>query len=121
MAAAASVSSSFDLTLINTPAALGTFEIKNTGRTFRVQQVLVTGTVGIDVTVRRGGAGGAIVATSPVYGSAPIDTPSNIDETATVFTTAQNVWLTVTGGINDSLKKIIVRCIAGDAQVTPVA
>ena len=116
MAAAASVSSTFDLTLINTPAALGTFEIKGLGRTFRIQQILITGTAGIDVTVRRGGATGAIVSTSPTYAADVIDEPSGIDETVATFAAGQNVWVRATGGGGDSLKKVIVRCIAGDAE-----
>ena len=120
MASSASICNTFDLTLLNTPAALGTFQMKAPERGLRIQQILVTGTAGIDVTVRRGGSTGAVVSTSPVYAADPIDAPSEIDETVASFTAGQVVWIRATGGGGDTLKKVIVRCVAESPQETPV-
>lgn len=120
MPAQADVSSTFDWTLRNTPAALGTWTIQNTRRTFRVTQVLVTGTAGLTVTLRKNSGTGAIVATITA-GVATVDSPATITEANTIFTATDNLHITATGGVNDALGKVIVRCTAGDAQAVTVA
>lgn len=120
MAAQADVSSTFDWTLRNTPAALGAWTIQNTRRTFRVTQVLVTGTAGLTVTLRKNTGAGAVVA-SITAGVATVDGAATITEADTIFTATDNLHITATGGINDALGKVIVRCTAGDAQAVSVS
>jgi hypothetical protein len=117
--ALADVSSTFDWTLRNDPAALGSWTIQNTRRTFRVTQVLVTGTAGLTVTVRKNTGAGAQVSTVSA-GVATVDGPSALTEANTVFTATDNLHITASGGVNDALTKIIIRCVAGDAQNVPV-
>ena len=69
MPALADVSSTFDWTLRNDPAALGSWTIQNTRRTFRVTQVLVTGTAGLTVTVRKNTGAGVGEDRSEILGS----------------------------------------------------
>ena len=63
---------------------------------------------------------GAIVETITA-GVATVDSPATITEANTIFTATDNLHVEATGGVNDALGKVIVRCTAGDAQAVTVA
>ncbi len=126
----AAITGSFDITLITNPASAGTWTIANLGsggfapgRTFRVQQVLasVSGAAGITVTVRKNTGAGATCAVFTGAGGTVTDGPAVLTEGNTTFAATDNIHVeAVAGGLGAVLNKLILRCIASDAQALTV-
>jgi len=128
MANTASICSTFDVTvLLDPPFGNGSTGITvpnvgprgNTpGRPFRVQQVLVTasGGAGLSVRVRQNDAAGASVALLANPGGAVVDEPAIVAEANTVFAEDDDLYLDLAAGLNDTVSKVIVRCLGNPAQ-----
>jgi hypothetical protein len=125
----ASISGTFDIVL--RPAAATTaWTIANLGsggfapgRAFRIQQVLVTGTgnAGYTITTRKNSASGATCAVYTGAGGGFFDAPSVITEANTVFSATDNIYISAAGGGGlAATDKVIIRCIAADAQALTV-
>lgn len=125
----ASTSGSFDITLLVDPAGTGNWTIANLGsggfppgRTFRVMQALVscTGLAALTVEVRKNTGAGALCATFTSAG-ATTDSPATLTEANTTFAATDNIYVSaVDGGLGANLTKVILRCVAADAQALTV-
>ena len=127
----ASISGSFDIVLRPTGVATN-WTVANLGsggsgpgRTFRVQQVLVTGSgaAGYTITTRKNDGAGAVCAVyTEAVGGAFVDAPATITEANTVFTATDNIYVARSGGggFATNPDKVIIRCIAADAQALTV-
>ncbi len=126
----ASISGSFDIVLRPTGVATN-WTVANLGsggsgpgRTFRVQQVLVTGSggAGYAITTRKNSGAGAVCAVyTEAVGGAFVDAPATITEANTVFSATDNIYVSAAGGGGlATTSKVIIRCIAADAQALTV-
>jgi len=133
MAASATICGTFDVTVLFDPdfgnASTG-YTISNVdargnapGRAFRVQQVLLTGSggAGLTVTVKQNSAAGDTVATVNNPGTGVVDQPVPLTEGNTSFTSGDDLFLDLVAGLNDTVEKVIIRCIASPAQTVTVA
>jgi len=113
---AASISSSFDVTLDETISAGETATITLPSRTLQVTGAVVTGDGDAEVALNKVASGGAVtkigdatLSAAPLAGAVA----ANIDLTNSDLVTTDNLQVVVTGG---NVTKVIFHCIGNPSQ-----
>lgn len=110
------ISSSFDI-VITESLQNNSKTIINPGRTFRIDQVLATGAAGAGVVVRKNTVAGTVAAgptlvNTNVASSSPIAVSGTLSNV--LFEDTDNIFIQETQ--NQLVTRVIIRCIAYDAQ-----
>jgi hypothetical protein len=114
------ISSSFDIVITESLQNSGK-TIVNPGRTFRIDQVLATGAAGAGIVVRKNTGAGTIAAgatqvNAAVVSSSPIAVSGTLANV--LFEDTDNIFVQETQ--NALVTRVIIRCIAYDAQILTV-
>lgn len=117
---AASISSSFDILLDQTING-SSVVITNTGRTFRLVGVSVTGAAGAGVVVKKNDTNGTVVAgPGPAVNAAMVNGYQISVAAAATATFAATDNIYIEEEQNAAVTRVVLHCVAGDAQAMTV-